>query len=398
MRALLTILLIVPLTSPAWAKVIVGDKPQLKTRTMDGSTVDLATYAGKMILVDFFGKSDMSKRHEELVQDVYKKNADKGLVVIGICVERKPADAVELVRDLRLTWPVILEPEGFQGGLCKEWGLPMLPSTYLIGPDGDVLATALRNIDSNIATEMIKHPPVLVDPATVAAANSALDDVEKALADGEPSKAIRLFSRIPPEAAKNADFAKRFGDDRKKLSDVADEMITRADAAIDAKDYLQAARLLRDVGSMPAGFSQAATARQKRSSLVARPEVKEQLKSIEREAAAQTALEEARKLRDKGQDAAAYNKFKAIAVDYAATDAGADAAEAVKAYEADVEFMRHLKDDAIAAKANAALGLADSYRNAGRTAQARAKYQEVIEKFPGTRFAEQARDALDAMK
>src|SRR4051812_34167181 len=83
------------IASSASAKVIVGDKPQLKTRAMDGSSVDLATYAGKMILVDFFGKSDMSQRHVEIIQDLYKKNADKGLVVVGICVERKPADATE---------------------------------------------------------------------------------------------------------------------------------------------------------------------------------------------------------------------------------------------------------------------------------------------------------------
>jgi len=383
---------------PASAKVIVGDKPQLKTRAMDGSTVDLSTYAGKMILIDFFGKSDMSQRHEELVQDIYKKNADKGLVVIGICVERKPADATQLVKDLRLSWPVILEPEGFQGGLCKEWGLPMVPSTYLIGPEGDVLVAGMRNLESTIATEMIKHPPVLVDPAIVASANSTLDDVENSLDDHDTTRAIRLFSHIPPEAAKDADFARRLAKDQKKLGDAADQMLIDADAAITAKDYVQAYAILKAVSSMPPDITAQSSARQKLADLMVKPEVKEQFKSAEREAVAKTALAEARKLRDNRQDTAAYIKFKAIATDYPTTESGADATTAVKAYESDPDFMRRMKEESIAAKAKAALGLGDSYRTAGHTAQAKAKYQEVIDSFPNTRFAEQAKAALDAMK
>ena len=44
------------------------------------------------------------------------------------------------------------------------------------------------------------------------------------------------------------------------------------------------------------------------------------------------------------------------------------------------------------------LSLADSYRTAGRAEQARKKYQEVIDTYPGTSFAEQAKSAIAAMK
>jgi TolA-binding protein len=86
-----------------------------------------------------------------------------------------------------------------------------------------------------------------------------------------------------------------------------------------------------------------------------------------------------------------------VAQDYPETTAGRDAASAVAAYEADAQFMQQVRDDAVAAKAKPMLGLADSYRTAGKLDQAREKYQEVIRQFPDTRFAETAKRRLEEM-
>ena len=44
------------------------------------------------------------------------------------------------------------------------------------------------------------------------------------------------------------------------------------------------------------------------------------------------------------------------------------------------------------------LALADSYRSAGKRDQARKKYQEVIDQFPNTSYAQSAKEALQQMK
>src|SRR5262249_9440336 len=139
-------------------------------------------------------------------------------------------------------------------------------------------------------------------------------------------------------------------------------------------------------------------ARQKLSSLLADPKAKAALSEFQRETDAAAALAVARKLRDEGKPTAAYRKFKAVAQDFPTTDAGKSAADAAAAYESDAAFMKRLHDEEIAAKAKPMLALADSYRSAGKRDQARRKYQDVIDQFPETSFAQAAKQALDEMK
>jgi len=54
-----------------------------------------------------------------------------------------------------------------------------------------------------------------------------------------------------------------------------------------------------------------------------------------------------------------------------------------------------MKDRAAAPKARPMLNLAENYRNAGRIDEARKRYQEVIDQFPGTSFADTAGAELE---
>ena len=86
-----------------------------------------------------------------------------------------------------------------------------------------------------------------------------------------------------------------------------------------------------------------------------------------------------------------------MATEYPDTDAGAKAAEAVKVYEKDTAFVKRVNESAASTKATSALKLAQSYATAGRRDLARKKYQEVIDQYPGTSFAEQAKKELAAL-
>jgi TolA-binding protein len=81
-------------------------------------------------------------------------------------------------------------------------------------------------------------------------------------------------------------------------------------------------------------------------------------------------------------------------MDYATTPAAADAAAAVKIFDDDAAFQRKLRETNAASKAHSLLNLAQTYHTSNRDDLARKKYQEIIDKFPDTSFADQAKAAM----
>lgn len=69
----------------------------------------------------------------------------------------------------------------------------------------------------------------------------------------------------------------------------------------------------------------------------------------------------------------------------------------VKAYESDAGFIKRFSESNASAKATSLLKVAQSYAGAGRADLARAKYKAVIEQFPGTSYADQAKKAIAAL-
>jgi hypothetical protein len=382
------------------ADVAVGDKPQLRGVALDGTRVDLSALRGKLVVVDFWiSHSDLDKNFERHLIDVLKKYNDQGVVFVGVCCDARPADAEKGVRELQIPWPVLNDTAGWRAGVGREWGVPRVNWDYLISPDGAVLwIGSPQRIEDQIDTALLQHPPVLVDPAIVAKATADLDAAEQALADHDRGGAVQHFMHAAEGAKKDRQYFKRYAALKPRVEQAADELLAEADPLIDNKDYGKAANYLHGLAELFKGLPEETDARQKLAKLLADPDAKAAIDAERRENEAAVALNLARKLRDEQHATEAYRKFKSVAQDYPETTAGHDAASAVAAYEADPQFMRDVRDDAVAAKAKPLLGLADSYRTAGKLDQARDKYQDVIRQFPDTRFAETAKRRLEEMK
>jgi TolA-binding protein len=226
-----------------------------------------------------------------------------------------------------------------------------------------------------------------------AEADADLQQVAVLLEDGDRDSAIRRFTRVPQDLADE-----RAPDLRVKVNAAADESLAEVDRLITDEKFDAAAKRLRELLSVFSGLPTASLARQRLAELVATPQVVEIWKSDERRAAAESALADARKLRDAGDAEAAYAAFQKVGADFPGTPAASAARDAVAAYDNDAAFQRRRKDRVAEPKARAALNLAENYRSIGRIDSARKKYEEVITKFPGTSFADTARQELDAMK
>jgi cytochrome c biogenesis protein CcmG, thiol:disulfide interchange protein DsbE len=112
--------------------------------------LDLARYRGKVILVDFWASWCEPCRHSfPWLNAMQAKYADRGLVVIGVNVDRKRADADRFLQDVPATFQIVYDPAGT---LASQYDLPGMPVSYVIGRNGDVVARHI-GFRSNLRAE-----------------------------------------------------------------------------------------------------------------------------------------------------------------------------------------------------------------------------------------------------
>ena len=106
--------------------------------TESGDALDLARYHGKVVLVDFWASwCEPCRQSFPWLNAMQARYADRGLVVIGVNVDRDRADADRFLHDLPAKFLIVYDPAGT---IAAHYDLPGMPVSYVIGPRGDVVA------------------------------------------------------------------------------------------------------------------------------------------------------------------------------------------------------------------------------------------------------------------
>jgi peroxiredoxin len=112
--------------------------PEFSLSTPDGKKVSLKDFRGKIVLLNFWASWCVPCREEmPAMEKLYKEYKEKNFVVLAVAVKDRKQDAIDFVKELKITYPIALDPEAQVGSLYGAWGLP---ATYLIGPKGEGLA------------------------------------------------------------------------------------------------------------------------------------------------------------------------------------------------------------------------------------------------------------------
>jgi peroxiredoxin len=112
--------------------------PPLSGPALDGKTVSLAGFAGKVVLVDFWATWCDPCREE--IPDLVKlrdRLEGRGFEILGVSMDEEGAAAVKkFAAKQPISYPVALN-----GGERPPagWVVPGLPTAYLIGRQGEVL-------------------------------------------------------------------------------------------------------------------------------------------------------------------------------------------------------------------------------------------------------------------
>ncbi len=88
-------------------KAYISNESYFKLPLYKGGEIDLASYAGKPMMLMFFTEGcPFCRKAAPFIETMNKKYSPKGLGVIGICVEDEASAAEGFAKDFGLTFPV----------------------------------------------------------------------------------------------------------------------------------------------------------------------------------------------------------------------------------------------------------------------------------------------------
>jgi len=115
--------------------------PDFSLKDPTGRTVELRGFRGKVVFLNFWATWCVPCRREmPAMEALFREFNAKGLTVLAVNVQESPRQVTQFIHELKITFPVVLDSNGAVTG---DYGVRALPTTYLIGKKGEVLAMGL---------------------------------------------------------------------------------------------------------------------------------------------------------------------------------------------------------------------------------------------------------------
>lgn len=123
------------------SKENLGQAPPFTLPSLEGQEKTLEEFKGRPILLHFWATWCPPCREEmPLFQKIYSELSASGLVIIGINVGDSPEIVRNFVRELGISFPILLDEKG---EIANKYGVRGLPTTFWIDPGGKIVDVTL---------------------------------------------------------------------------------------------------------------------------------------------------------------------------------------------------------------------------------------------------------------
>ena len=124
---------------------LVAAAPTLDLKDTAGAQHRLSDYRGKVVLVNFWATWCEPCREElPSIERLRASLADRPFAVLAVQMGGSPRTARDIAAELGLHFPVLLDGDST---VTSNWKVNVLPTSFLVGPDGAVALGHAGEID-----------------------------------------------------------------------------------------------------------------------------------------------------------------------------------------------------------------------------------------------------------
>ncbi len=107
---------------------------------IDGSTQDISTMKGKVVVIYFWATwSAPSREPIPVLLKAYKKYKNQGFEILGISIDEDENALKTYVDEYNMNWPEYFDGKGTNNQLYTEMHIKSIPTLWIVGKDGTVL-------------------------------------------------------------------------------------------------------------------------------------------------------------------------------------------------------------------------------------------------------------------
>lgn len=125
--------------------------PGFSLNDLDGNTIKLSDYKGKVVLVEFWA-SWCSYCIEEIptLKSIYAEYQEQNFEMIGISLDTNPEAWRDKVQEENLEYIQVNDPAGFSSDVAKQYEIESIPRMFLINEEGYIILITTEASDVEI--------------------------------------------------------------------------------------------------------------------------------------------------------------------------------------------------------------------------------------------------------
>jgi hypothetical protein len=130
--------------------------PDFEQNDIDGKPVNIKSFRGKFVLVDFWASWCGPCRGENPnVVSAFKKYSSKNFTVLGISLDKSKDPWIQAINNDGLTWTQVSDLKGWTNAVAQKFGINSIPQNFLIDPNGVIIGKNLRGPDLDAKLESV---------------------------------------------------------------------------------------------------------------------------------------------------------------------------------------------------------------------------------------------------
>ena len=130
--------------------------PDFEQNDVNGNPVNIKSFRGKYVLVDFWASWCGPCRGENPnVVTAFKKYSSKNFTVLGVSLDKSKDPWLQAIANDGLTWTHVSDLKGWTNAVAQKFGINSIPQNFLIDPNGVIIGRNLRGPDLDAKLESV---------------------------------------------------------------------------------------------------------------------------------------------------------------------------------------------------------------------------------------------------